>query len=280
MRISAGIFALLVAAFSPVGAFAADLPSPSAPPVLSPPLVSDWSGLYAGSFAVGALGSFATSTPEGASARGAAWGATTGALAGYDWQSGVLVYGLEGDIGSNFLVRKFAAAPGLVANDAESIYSMHARVRVGYDMGVFMPFVAGGLAYDRTDQSRGAPLDFDGQTRESAGWTLGGGVDAKVVLPLLGRSVLRAEYLCEGLPATSYDLNGLVLRTDATTHYARVALISTMNEEWRGPPEVGPAHWDGSYFGVVGGDVGQGIATRGLGVAKSFSAGGPIGGVY
>jgi outer membrane immunogenic protein len=280
MRIRIEIFTLLVAAFSPVGAFAADFPSTSAPPVLSASPVSNWAGLYAGSFVGAAFGSFATSMPEGASARGAAWGATTGALAGYDWQSGTFVYGLEGDIGSNYLVQKFGAAPGLAANDAESVYSMHARIRVGYDMGVFMPFVAGGLAYDRTDQSRGAPLDFDGQTRESAGWTLGAGVDAKVVLPLLGRAVLRAEYLYEGLPTTSYDLNGLVLRTDTAIHYARVALISTMNKDWHGSPEIGPAHWDGSYFGVIGGGAGQGIATQGLGVAKSFSASGPIGGVY
>ena len=32
------------------------------------------------------------------------------------------------------------------------------------------------------------------------GWTLGAGVDAKVVLPFIGRSVLRAEYLYESLP--------------------------------------------------------------------------------
>lgn len=278
MRISLGNLALSVMVVSPVGAFAADLPSKSAPPVLSPAPISDWAGLYAGSFGGPALGSF--STRESASAHGTAWGATTGALVGYNWQDGAFVYGLEGDIGSNYLVRKFAAAPGLVANEAESIYSLHARARLGYDMGGFMPFVAGGLAYDKSGQLQQPPLDFDGQTRDRAGWTLGAGVDAKVVLPFIGQSVLRAEYLYEGLPTTSYDLNGPVLRTDMAIHYARVALISTMGEAWHGSPEVGPADWGGSYVGAIGGGADQGISTQGLGVTKTFSATGPIGGIY
>lgn len=277
MRISLGTLALWVMVFSAVGAFAADLPSKSASPVLSPAPVSDWAGLYAGSFVGGALGSF--STRESASAHGTALGATTGALVGYGWRNGVLVYGLEGDIGSNYLARKFAAAPGLVANEVESISSMHARARLGYDMGDFMPFVAGGLAYDRSGQLRQAPLDFDGQTRDRAGWTLGAGLDAKMVLPFIGQSVLRAEYLYEGLPTTFYDLNGPALRTGMAIHYARVGLISTMSEAWHGSPEVGPADWGGSYVGAIGGGASQGISTQGLGVAKTFSATGPIGGV-
>ena len=279
MRVAPGKFVTVCAlACSVGGALAADLPSKSAPPASSPAPVSDWAGLYAGSFVGGALGSF--STRQGASANATALGATTGALVGYSWQNGALVYGVEGDIGSNYLVGKFAAAPGLVANEAESIYSMHARFRLGYDAGGYMPFVAGGPAYDRSAQLQQAPLDFDGQTRMRAGWTLGAGVDAKVVLPIMGRSVLRAEYLYEGLPTTSYDLNGPALRTDMAIHYARVALISTMSETWHGSPEVGPADWGGSYVGAIGGGAGQEISTQGLGVTKAFSATGPIAGVY
>jgi outer membrane immunogenic protein len=272
--------ALSVAALSAGGARAADLPSQSAPPVSAPAPapVSNWGGLYAGSFVGGALGSF--STRQSASASGAAWGATIGALAGYDWQNGVLVYGLEGDIGSNYLTRKFAGAPGLVADEVESVYAIHARVRLGYDAGEFMPFVAGGAAYDRSAQFQQAPLDFDGQTALRAGWTLGAGVDAKVVLPIIGRSVVRAEYLYESLPATSYNLNGPTLRTDAAIQYARVALISTNGEESHSSPEVSAAAWGGSYFGAIGGGDLQQIMTQGLGASPAFRAAGPIGGAY
>jgi outer membrane immunogenic protein len=276
MRSGIAGLALSVVVFSAAGARAADLPSQSASPASAP--ASNWGGLYAGSFVGGALGSF--STRQSASAGGTAWGGATGALAGYNWQDGVLVYGLEGDIGSNYLTRKFSGAPGLVANEAESIYAIHARIRLGYDAGAFMPFVAGGAAYDRGAQFQQAPLDFDGQTATRAGWMLGAGVDAKVVLPIIGRSVVRAEYLYEALPTTSYNLNGPTLRTDAAIQYARVALISTNGEAAHDSPEVGPAAWAGNYVGAIGGAVSQQIMTQGLGASSAFRPAGPIGGAY
>jgi len=276
MRSGFAVLALSVMALSAGGARGAEAPPQSTPRAPAP--VSNWGGLYAGSFVGGALGSF--STREGASASGAAWGGATGALAGYDWQNGALVYGLEGDIGSNYLIRKFSGAPGLVANDAESIYALHARVRLGYDAGQFMPFIAGGAAYDRVAQFQQAPVDFDGQAGMRAGWTLGAGVDAKVVLPIIGRSVVRAEYLYEGLPGTGYNLNGPTLRTDAAIQYARVALISTNSDAPPVSPEISPAAWGGSYVGAIGGASAQQIVTQGLGVAPSFRATGPVGGAY
>jgi outer membrane immunogenic protein len=255
---------------------AADLPPQPGPSASAP--TSNWGGLYAGSFVGGALGSF--STRQSASAAGTAWGGATGALAGYNWQDGVLVYGLEGDIGSNYLTRKFDGAAGLPANEAESIYAIHARIRLGYDAGGFMPFVAGGAAYDRGAQFQLAPLDFDGQTATRVGWTLGAGVDAKVVLPIIGRSVVRAEYLYEAQPTTSYNLNGPTLRTDAAIQYARVALISTNGEAAHDSPEVSPAAWAGNYVGAIGGAASQQIMTQGLGVSPAFRAAGPIGGAY
>jgi outer membrane immunogenic protein len=278
MHLKPGNFTAVVAAFMSSGAIAADLPSKAAPPVFSPAPVSSWAGLYAGSFLGGALGS--VSTRQGASASGTAWGGAVGTLVGYNWQSGALVYGLEGDIGSNYLTRHFDPQPGLVANQFNSLYSLHARARLGYDMGRFMPFIAGGLAYDRADQYRQPPLDFDGQSRSLPGWTIGAGVDAKVTLPLVGPAVLRAEYLYEAMPTTTYSLNGPALRTDAATHYVRFALISTIGDAWRAAPEVTPADWAGSYFGIIGGAADQRVSTKGMGVTNAFSADGAIGGIY
>jgi len=150
MHLKFGNFAAIGAALTSFGALAADLPSKVAPPVFAPEPVSSWAGLYAGSFVGGMLGSL--STRQSASASGTAFGGTVGTLVGYNWQNGAFVYGLEGDIGSNYLTRHFDAKPGLVSNQLNSIYSLHARARLGYDMGWFMPFVAGGLAYDRADQ--------------------------------------------------------------------------------------------------------------------------------
>jgi outer membrane immunogenic protein len=278
MRLNVLNLAAIVAAFCPLGALAADLPSKAAPPVFSPAPAANWAGFYAGSFVGGALSS--VSTRQAASASGTAFGGTVGTLVGYNWQSGALVYGLEGDIGSNYLTREFSAKPGLVGNKVDSLYSLHARARLGYDMGWFMPFVAGGFAYNRTDQYQQAPLDFNGQSRTLPGWTIGAGVDAKVTLPVLGPAVLRAEYLYESMPTSSYNLNGPTLRTDLSTHYARVALISTIGDKWRASPEVIPADWAGFYFGAIGGGADQRITTKGMGVSPAYTASGVIGGIY
>ena len=154
MRMDFKNLVLCGAIFSSIGAFAADLPSKAAPPVLSPAPVASWAGFYAGSFVGGSFDSFPTR--QRATARGTAFGGTTGALVGYNWQSGALVYGLEGDLGSNYVTKKFSTKPGLVANQLDSIYAAHARVRIGYDMGAFMPFLAGGFAYNRAEQYRQA----------------------------------------------------------------------------------------------------------------------------
>lgn len=278
MRANPRNLILLAAVCFPVAALASDLPSKAAPPIFSPAPASNWAGFYAGSFVGGSLEQFATR--QSASASGSAFGATTGALVGYNWQSGALVYGLEGDIGSNYGAKKFSAKPGLVANQIDSIYAIHARARLGYDMGAFMPFVAGGLAYNRAEQYRQSPLDFDGQSHNLAGWTIGAGVDAKVTLPILGPSILRAEYLYEGMPTATYNLNGLTARTDMSSHYARLALISTVGDRWRPSPETIPADWAGFYVGAIGGATGQRLTTKGLGATTGFSAGGAMGGVY
>jgi outer membrane immunogenic protein len=277
MQISRSALALFVIAFSPIGAHAADLAAPPAAPLLSPSPVADWAGLYAGTFFGGGVGSF--SDRKNAAASGTALGAATGTLVGYNWQNGAVVYGLEGDIGANYLNRKFDAAAGLPAREAESIYSADARARVGYEMGSFLPFVAGGLTYNRNDQFQRAPLDFEGQTRFLSGWNLGAGVDAKVDLPVVGPSIVRAEYLYEGVPTTSYNLGGPVLRANMSAQYARVALISTTNTSAQATQAANP-NWDGNYVGAIGGLSRARITTEGLGAAKSFSASGPIGGVY
>ena len=262
------------------GALAADLPPPVKPATAPAPLpLANWSGPYVGGFVGGGLGAF--STRQGATSTNASgFGGVSGALAGYNWQSGPWVYGIEGDIGSSAAKAKFSARPGFPANEAESVYALHARGRLGYDFGALTPFVAGGLAYGRLDQSQQKPLDFLGQARERAGWTIGAGVDAKVQLPVLGPSVLRAEYLYDGAPSSNFNLGGPVFSTRLSTHIARLALISHIGDGWREPAVADAADWSGAYFGLIGGGRSQTISTRGAGGSTSFTARGGEGGVY
>jgi opacity protein-like surface antigen len=271
---SLGLFAWLV---SPIAAFGADLPAPSPPPVVyAPP--SNWSGFYAGAFVGGLDGSFSTSQATRAS--GSGFGVSSGVLAGYAFQSGSLVYGVEGDIASMSFDKKFGAQPGLVANEIEGVYELHARARLGWDLGDWLPFIAGGAAIDHIYQHQTSPNDFLGAAQDRVGWTIGAGVDAKVSLPILGATILRAEYLFEELPNATYVLGGPALRTSLGVNEVRLALITPIGAGWQPSPEVVSADWSGSFFGVLGGGAVQTITTKGLGASDSFNASGGFGGVY
>jgi outer membrane immunogenic protein len=279
MRIRLSSLAMVASVVSPIAAFGADLPAPSPQPSFySPTPVSNWSGFYAGAFVGGSSGSFTTS--QAVRATESNFGFTSGVLAGYSFQSGSLVYGVEGDIGSNSLDKAFGARPGLVGNEIDSVYEWHARARVGYDLGNFLPFITGGAAVDRIYQYQTFPNDFRGAASDRLGWTIGAGLDAKIALPVIGPTILRAEYLYEGMPESTYVLGGPRLRTSLGVNEVRVALITPLGTGWRPSPEVGPADFGGAYFGVLAGGAGQRITTRGLGVGDSFDASGGFGGVY
>ena len=267
---------------APLSALAADLPTKKAPPPLFVQAAPDWSGFYAGSFVGGTLGVFSTRPAAGgASVSGSGGGFTAGALAGYNFQTGAVVYGLEGDIGTNSAERKLSAPAGGVASEVENIYSLHGRARLGYDFGMFMPFIAGGVVYGRNEQFERGALTFDGDTKSQVGWTIGAGVDAKVTLPILGPSVVRGEYLYDSYPTTNFNLNGPVMRTNIADHMFRVALISRIDEAWRPPATPDKVDWAGDYFGVIGGGLWDQLKTSGgLGPTTKFNASGPVGGVY
>jgi len=279
MGVRLTVLGLFVAVVSPGAALAADLPTnktpPAAPMLASPP---NWSGFYAGAFVGGLGGDFSTS--EALKASGTGFGFNTGTLFGYSLESGRFVYGLEGDIATNSLNHKFAARPGLVGNEIESDYELHGRVRLGYDMGEYLPFIAGGAALDHIYQYQNNPVDFDGAARNQLGWTIGAGVDAKVNLPLLGPSIVRAEYLYEGMPSATYNLGAAPLRTSLGINEGRIALITPVGVGWTPSPDFGRADWSGAYFGVLGGGAHESVTTKGLGVSAGLDASGGFGGVY
>jgi opacity protein-like surface antigen len=280
MRKKLGFVGLSLTALASASAMAADLPTskPAPPPILTTMPNGGWTGLYAGSIAGVGVGMATTRQGHSASASNA--GFTDGALIGYNWQTGAFVYGLEGDISANYGKQSFGAAPGLVANTVQNIYALHGRVRLGYDLGWYMPFIAGGVVYGRTEQYQQAPFQFDGDTRSNAGFTIGAGVDFKVSLPILGPSVLRGEYLYDSYPTATYNLNGPVLRTGLSSNTIRFALISGLDTSWKPPASPDVIDWSGDYAGLMGGGAWQSITTTGMGASTKFPASGAIGGVY
>lgn len=197
------IFAAMMA-FATMGtsAYAADM-------VTEP--VKDWSGLYLGGHAGYLWGDVDTDGFDDSDIEGFIWGA----LAGYNFQSDSLVFGIEGDFG-------FSNADGSDFDSADLSYDLeynaHIRGRLGMDMDMFMPFIAAGLAVGKFEVTEQGGAVDDSNTMW--GFTIGGGVDVRPMENL----VIRAEYLYDDYGSKNFDVNGGTdIGLDA--HTVRAALI-------------------------------------------------------
>jgi outer membrane immunogenic protein len=274
-------FALLAAAslFS-IGARAADLPSLAAPPsFVAPAPVPNWAGFYAGS--IYGWGFADVTSRQKSSKSVSANGQTGGGLIGYNWQNGLFVYGLEGDITLHLIRTNMTAAPGIVGSHVDTLYTGRARARFGYDLGNFLPFVAAGITTNEFYQANLPPL-VQGSVRQATGWTVGAGVDWRVFLPILGNSVIRAEYVYEGYPSSSLALAGGPIQTKLNTQFVRVGLISTIGgAPAPTPPGTQLVDWSGTYGGALAGFGSIRAKTMAPGAAStSFGASGALGGLY
>ena len=231
---------IAIAAFS-VPALAADMPmAVKGRPMVAP--VADWSGVYLGISAGGVWGHNVWSSDE-TSPNGplgydtSGW--TVGGILGANIQHGRTVLGVEFD--GNFADINGSRAIGSpfngIGNNISSIdnkidWTAHARARFGYSFGSWMPFIAGGAAIagvrDRLNFispriNNGVTFSGFSDKRTRVGFTIGGGVDWKVVPNV----VVRAEYLYDNYGTTSvgsvstFDTETFAL----DTHTVRAALI-------------------------------------------------------
>ena len=108
--------------------------------------------------------------------------------AGYNWQTGALVFGIEGDIDWSNLRGSFASVACPAGCETRNNWLGTVRGRFGYAFDRFMPYVTGGLAVgDIKANVTGLP----GASTTNAGWTIGGGIEAAVV----GNVTAKLEYL-------------------------------------------------------------------------------------
>ena len=143
------------------------------------------------------------------------WGDTThsptkpsgglfGAQAGYNWQSGALVFGVETDL-------QWSNADDVVAaNKVSSSWFGTTRGRLGYAMNNVLVYGTGGLAYGDVEFATGG---FS-QSKTSYGWALGIGAE----VGLTPNWTARVEYLHYDLAdrtfftGTSHGLESNLLR--------------------------------------------------------------------
>ncbi len=207
VAVAAGLTAMLGAGT----AYAADVvyQEPAAPAPIEMAPVSTWAGPYAGlSMGYGFGGSVAGAT--GGPITGAS-GWVFGGFAGYNWQHGGFVYGLEADLGYNGV--NGGNGTTYFRNGMEG--SLRARLGYAATDNVLLYATAGGMG---TQQ-----MIFDGAgsaTGTAWGWTVGAGVDAKLTDMVFGR----VEYRYSDPGAVTLNTGSGAQTINSSNHRVTVGL--------------------------------------------------------
>lgn len=173
--------AAVIATSLATSALSADLPYRQPPIAYAP--VFTWSGLYVGlnaGMGWANAGNITVTGPTAGSSAILGGNAGDGAFvgggqAGFNWQSGALVYGLEADIqyvGSNRNASWGQYTWWANRDGGDGGYFGTVRARMGYAIDRTLIYLTGGLAYGGLNSN---PLT--GNTTSNAGWTLGGGFE-------------------------------------------------------------------------------------------------------
>ena len=174
----------------------------------------NWSGFYLG---INGGGGWGHSNWDTSSTRIDTSGGLVGGTAGYNWQIGSAVLGLEGDIDwANLKGTNTSTLCPLGCSTSDTWLST-VRGRAGYAFGGVLPYVTGGLA---VGDIRAATPGFAGASNTNAGWTAGAGIE----FALPGNWSAKAEYLyvdlgkfncgtaCNGLPTDNVSMHDNIVR--------------------------------------------------------------------
>ncbi|MGP0057919.1 MAG: outer membrane protein [Beijerinckiaceae bacterium] len=177
-------------------AFAADLPSRSAPPVyIPPPPVFSWTGVYIG----GQVGyQWGTTTTAYSNAAGAYVsepsvkpnGVVGGAHIGYNLQFSQIVVGLEGDVDGSSYKGSGTDTLGVVSGVTRTPVEGSLRGRVGVAWDRALIYGTGGAAFGDLHTSLTSVTGTDTFNDGRVGWTVGGGIEYAVT----NNWSVRAEY--------------------------------------------------------------------------------------
>ena len=138
----------------------------------------NWTGAY-----VGVEGGYGWGETRHSDATGfnsgsfSANGGLFGGTAGYNFQSGPLVYGIEGDMSWADMSGKSINCSGTCGTHLSDLGTV--RGRLGYSFGTIMPYATAGLAFGDVHGDEG-PIAFGAQGAGNTyrvGWAAGAGVE-------------------------------------------------------------------------------------------------------
>ena len=219
-----------VALASVIGAVqAADLPPPAArvaAPVLTAPApVHDWSGLYGGlhlgwgfadaDYVAGVGGAFGTNNID-------ADGIIGGGLLGLNFQTGNIVFGIEGDISfGDINGRNGITAPPVTATDRfETDFIATIRGRAGYAWDNILLFATAGVGFADAEIKDSFQVGPSTTSKNHTGFVVGGGLDWAYSQNLSAR----LEYMYGNYNKKNYTVGGTPDSLEFDTHVVRAAV--------------------------------------------------------
>jgi outer membrane immunogenic protein len=164
-------FAIAATLIATMAAQAADLPRPSyKAPEYSAPAYANWSGFYVG---INAAYGFGTSLWDFPAIDTSPKGGLVGVTLGYNYQTGVWLWGIEGDIDYSFMTGS-ATCFGAGTCETKDTWLGTARARIGYaGWNNWLPYITGGGAFG--DIKASAPAG--GASKTSIGYAFGAGLE-------------------------------------------------------------------------------------------------------
>jgi outer membrane immunogenic protein len=192
------VFALVALAATTAIAAAADLARrgpyyPAPAPVYAP--IFNWTGFYIG---INGGGGFGSSNWDSTGSRNVS-GGVIGGTAGYNYQFGQAVVGIEGDIDWSGIDGSTNTLCPLGCKTSNS-WLATVRGRLGYAADRFMPFVTGGAAFGNI---RASTPGLPDTSSDNTGWTIGAGLEAA----LAANWTAKVEYLYVDLGSFNCGLN-------------------------------------------------------------------------
>jgi outer membrane immunogenic protein len=192
MHLKCLVAGVLIAMATPV--VAADLAPAPVEPIAPAATPFNWGGFYVGA-AIGyqfndVEGTYFNRVFTAPSIDADADGIIGGAYAGYNFQFGQFVLGVEADIeaasgsgdGEDPILNAFF--------DVSENWQGSVRARVGYAIDRFLPYLTAGVAYSDWDVEGGtviAPTTTIDYSEHFTGWTVGGGAEYAFTDNLIGR---------------------------------------------------------------------------------------------
>ena len=194
----------LLAAAMALPSFAADMSRPAfkAPSSDAP---WNWTGFYVGINGGYGFGKSNWTNVAGTTGDFNVRGALAGGTIGYNLQTGMWVWGLEGDVDASWI----KGTDATICCETKDEWLATARGRIGYAFDRWLPFLTGGAAFGDVKMT---PVGFPAETSTKIGWTAGGGLE----YAFQGAWSAKVEYLYVDLGKASCDVATCGVATDVT----------------------------------------------------------------